>query len=189
VTLLLSTLRGRDSRLPPKIDDGARARTEALVSKEFRRRRLDDEARVRMEALSVRRLFAVAVLYVAGWPPLECPATCEGIAEGGDVGYWWVKWVWPVVIVGVGWWVLFVPPIIFEGAADWMVVRVVVKERTEGAGDENVLPSPPPRPLEPKVPPAVVHVPAFECSASEWIVSRLVETVGAADLLQCLVTC
>ena len=59
--LALSTLKGRDSRLPPKSDEGARARTEALVSRELRRRRLELEARVRMEALSVRRLLAVAV--------------------------------------------------------------------------------------------------------------------------------
>ena len=59
----LRTLRGRDSRLPPKMDDGARARTEAFVSRELRRRpAFEEEARVRMEALSVSRLFAVAVV-------------------------------------------------------------------------------------------------------------------------------
>ena len=58
----LSTLRGSDSRLPPNRDDGASARTEASVSKERRRRCLDDEARVRIEALSVNRLLAVAEL-------------------------------------------------------------------------------------------------------------------------------
>lgn len=57
----LSTLSGSDSRLPPNRDDGASARTEASVSRERRRRRLDEEARVKIEALSVRRLFAVAV--------------------------------------------------------------------------------------------------------------------------------
>jgi hypothetical protein len=62
----LSTLRGSDSRLPPQRDEGARARTDASVSKERRRRRLEDDASVRMEALSVRRLFAVAVAYVVG---------------------------------------------------------------------------------------------------------------------------
>jgi hypothetical protein len=61
-TVPLSTLRGRLSLLPPQREDGARARTEASVSKECRRRRLDDEARVRMEALSVRRLLAVAAV-------------------------------------------------------------------------------------------------------------------------------
>jgi hypothetical protein len=61
-TLPLSRLRGKLSRLPPKTEDGAKARTEALVSKEFRRRRLEELARVRMEALSFKALFAVAVL-------------------------------------------------------------------------------------------------------------------------------
>ena len=32
---------------------------------------------------------------------------------------------------------------IAEGAVDCTVVRVVVRERSEGAGDENVLPPPP----------------------------------------------
>ena len=32
---------------------------------------------------------------------------------------------------------------IAEGAVDCIVVRVVVRERSEGAGDENVLPPPP----------------------------------------------
>lgn len=63
-----------------------------------------------------------------------------------------------------------------------MVVRVVVKERTEGVGDEKVLPSPPPTPLELKAPPAVIVVSAFENPASELIVSGSVDTVGAADL-------
>jgi hypothetical protein len=54
------TDRGRDSRLPPNIDAGARALMEALVSTEFRRRRFDEEARVRMEASSVSTLLAVA---------------------------------------------------------------------------------------------------------------------------------
>ena len=58
----LRTLRGRLSLLPPKMEEGARARTEALVSREFRRLRLDDDASVMMDALSVRRLLAVAVL-------------------------------------------------------------------------------------------------------------------------------
>src|SRR6478609_1109410 len=66
--LALRTLNGSDSRLPPHSDEGARARTEASVSKERRRRRLDEDASVRIEALSVRRLLAVAVAYVVGWP-------------------------------------------------------------------------------------------------------------------------
>ena len=61
-TWLLRTLSGRLSRLPPKTEDGASARTDAFVSKEFRRRRLDDDARVKSDALSVSMLFAVAVL-------------------------------------------------------------------------------------------------------------------------------
>ena len=60
-TVLDKTLRGRDSREPPKREDGARARTEASVSMERRRRRFEEEASVRIEALSVSRPFAVAV--------------------------------------------------------------------------------------------------------------------------------
>jgi hypothetical protein len=63
----LNTLNGRLSRLPPKTEDGASPRTDALVSKELRRRRFDELARVRTEALSVKALFAVAVLYVMPW--------------------------------------------------------------------------------------------------------------------------
>lgn len=69
----LSTLSGSDSRLPPHREEGARARTDASVSKERRRRRLDEDASVRVDALSVRRLLAVAVAYVVG-----CPV--EGVA-------------------------------------------------------------------------------------------------------------
>lgn len=47
-----------------------------------------------------------------------------------------------------------------EGAAECTVVRVVVIDRIEGAGDEKVLPSPPPWVLNPSVP--VVNVPALE---------------------------
>ena len=61
-TLPLRTLRGKLSRLPPNTDDGANARTDALVSKELRRRRFDELAKVRIEALSVKTLLAVAVL-------------------------------------------------------------------------------------------------------------------------------
>lgn len=59
--LALNTLRGKDSREPPQSEEGARARTDASVSKDRRRPRLDDEARVKMDALSVSRLLAVAV--------------------------------------------------------------------------------------------------------------------------------
>ena len=53
--------RGRDSRLAPKTEFGARARTEAFVSAEVRRLWRVEEARVRVEASSVSTLFAVAV--------------------------------------------------------------------------------------------------------------------------------
>lgn len=69
--LALKTLIGRLSLLPPKRDDGARARTDASVSIDLLLLLLlEEEASVNIEALSVRRLFAVAVLYVEGWPPL-----------------------------------------------------------------------------------------------------------------------
>lgn len=61
-TLPLRTLNGRLSRLPPNTDEGASARTDAFVSRECLRRRLDEDASVRTDALSVRALFAVALL-------------------------------------------------------------------------------------------------------------------------------
>lgn len=67
-----------------------------------------------------------------------------------------------------------------DGAADRTVVKVVVNDRTDGAGDENVLPSPPQLELIP--PPPVAMVPAFEYAASENVVSALVEIVGVVDL-------
>lgn len=63
------------------------------------------------------------------------------------------------------------------------MVRVVVSDRTEGAGDEKVLPSPPPMPLELNVAPSVAVVPAFEAAVSELTVSAFVARVGAVDLL------
>lgn len=73
------------------------------------------------------------------------------------------------------------PPSMVDGAVDWMVVSVVVKERSEWLGDENVLlPAPS---FELKPPTAVLLVPAFDCPASELMVPALVATVGAADLL------
>ena len=60
------TERGRDSRDPPNMLAGARARIEAFVSTLFLRRRFEDEAKVRMLALSDKTLFAVAVWYVVG---------------------------------------------------------------------------------------------------------------------------
>lgn len=68
------------------------------------------------------------------------------------------------------------------GAADCIVVRVVVNDRTEGAGEEKVLPSPP-APCELTAPPAVVTVPALDCAVSDCVVSGFVDSVGAADLL------
>jgi hypothetical protein len=58
---------GRDSRLPPNMEAGASAFMDALVSTEFRRRLFEEEAKVRMEASSVRRLLATAEWYVVGW--------------------------------------------------------------------------------------------------------------------------
>ena len=61
------TDRGKDSRDPPQTDDGAMARMEAFVSRELRRcGRCDDDARVSTDALSDRRLLAVALRYVVG---------------------------------------------------------------------------------------------------------------------------
>lgn len=62
-----STDSGSDSRLPPNMEAGANALMDALVSTELRRRRLDDDASVKIEASSVRTLLAVAVWYVVGW--------------------------------------------------------------------------------------------------------------------------
>lgn len=50
----------------------------------------------------------------------------------------------------------------WDGAEDCMVVKVVVRDRTDGAGEENVLPSPPPLLLELNAPPVVAAVPVFE---------------------------
>jgi hypothetical protein len=63
---------------------------------------------------------------------------------------------------------------IVEGAVDCMVVRVVVRERSDGAGDENVLPPPAVTPVRPSDDPALDDL---------VVVSGLVERVGAADLL------
>jgi hypothetical protein len=56
------------------------------------------------------------------------------------------------------------------------VVRVVAKERTDGAGEEKVLS------LPPSVLAAVALVPAPDGAASDMIVSALVARVGALDL-------
>lgn len=93
--LALRTLRGRLSRLPPQREEGARARTEASVSSERRRRRCDEDARVMMDALSVSRLLAVAVVYVWGLPEADpAGARWAGMADaGGAVGNGWLKWM------------------------------------------------------------------------------------------------
>jgi hypothetical protein len=172
--LALRTLKGSDSLLPPNKEDGARALTEASVSIDLRLLLLEDDASVRMEALSVRRLLAVAVPYVAGWPPLPCGRRCAGRAfGGGDVGNWWENWtLWVLLLVlcDVG---------AALGVAECMVVKVVAKERTEGAGEENVLSTP-----RPELP-IVVFVAwpedaAWEAAASECAIS--VEIVAAVDL-------
>ncbi len=62
------------------------------------------------------------------------------------------------------------------GAALWTVVRVVVIDLTEFAGDENVLF------LSPSVFAAVAFVPALEFAASDAAVSAVVDRVGALDL-------
>lgn len=58
----------------------------------------------------------------------------------------------------------------------------MVNDRTEGAGEEKVLPSSPA--VELIAPPVVAIVPAFEYAASERAVSPpFVDTVGAADFV------
>jgi hypothetical protein len=68
------------------------------------------------------------------------------------------------------------------GAAECIVVRVVVKDRTDGAGDENVLS---PRP-EPTPPPTVADVPAADDAPCEGVASEgrpSVDIVGTEVLL------
>ena len=69
-------------------------------------------------------------------------------------------------------------------AAEWIVVRVVVKDRTDGAGEENVLSAP----RVELMPPAVAFVACpdegvCEGATSERAVSGSVDIVGAVDLL------
>jgi hypothetical protein len=119
-----STESGRDSRELPHTEDGAMARTEAFVSSEFRRRRLEEEASVRMDALSVSRLPAVAAAKVAG-------CRCEGTAlAGGETGYWCEK-LCGGPGCGAGSRAL--------GAVDWIVVSVVVSDSCDPLGEEKVL--------------------------------------------------
>lgn len=89
--MALRTLRGRLSRLPPQSDDGARARTDASVSIDRRRPLLLDDAKVRMDALSVSRLLAVAEAYVVRWFD---GMRCAGMADAGEaVGNGWLNWI------------------------------------------------------------------------------------------------
>lgn len=71
---------GRDSREPPNMDAGAKARIEALVSRLFRRLRFEEDASVMIEASSVSTLLAVAIWYVAGW---LCGTRWAGTALAG----------------------------------------------------------------------------------------------------------
>jgi hypothetical protein len=177
--LALRTLRGRLSRLPPHSDDGASARTDASVSSDRRRRRLLDEASVRIEALSVKRLLAVAVVYVVGCPGVEdVGARWDGIADAGVVGKGWWYWIdgllpWWLVALAIG------PPAA-PGAKDWIVVRVVVSDRTEGDGEEKVLP-----PLRESGSPPVVLVSASdvtpEGAANDLAPSWSVQNVEATE--------
>lgn len=83
-------------------------------------------------------------------------ARWEGIADAGDVaGNGWLNWIDCVLLCVAAAVVLLLP----FGAIDWIVVRVVVNDRTEGAGLEKVL-SPPL--LESIAPPTVRLVPATE---------------------------
>lgn len=70
----------------------------------------------------------------------------------------------------------------WPGAVLCIVVKVVVNDRTDGAGDENVLPSPPGSCVL-IAPPPVVNVPAFERPASLCVVPECVAMVGAIDLV------
>lgn len=94
--LPLRTDSGSDSREPPKTEDGARARTEASVSNERRLLRLDDEASVMIEALSVQIPWAVAALYDTGWRKPGTAGFCVACGSngteyicGGPFGLWW----------------------------------------------------------------------------------------------------
>ena len=122
---------------------------------------------------------------------LPAGVRCTGIADAGEaVGNGWSKWmIWELDWFDWCGWLLvelwfWVPPMPL-GASDCIVVRVVVSERTDGAGDEKVL-SPPRRDSKP--PFAVRLVPARDdapCDTAvmdrEVYVSWSVETVGAID--------
>lgn len=86
----------------------------------------------------------------------------------------------PALPLLLGGWELATP----FGAIDWIVVSVVVRERTEGAGEEKVLSAP----LRDSSPPLAVRlVPAtddapWDGAVIDRAISWSVETVGAADL-------
>lgn len=129
---------------------------------------------MRIDALSVRRLLAVALAYVVlvRW---------AGIAEAGDVdGNGWLKWI-TCEFELCEWWFVFVwlllPPEF--GATVCIVVSVVVSDLTDGAGEEKVL-SPPLRPLAVRLVPASDDSP-WEGASIERTVSCSVETVGAIE--------
>jgi len=133
-----------------------------------------------MEALSVRRLLAVAVLYVEGCPPLPWGTRCAGRAVGGgELGNWCENCtVWELLPLDAPF-----PLVVGAGAtAECMVVRVVVKDRMDGAGEEKVLSTPrpllmpPPSVLAPSPDDAVCDGATSECATS-------VLTVAAVDWL------
>src|ERR1700677_26993 len=150
-TVALSRLSGRLSRLLPNSDEGASARIEASVSSELRRRRFDDDASVRTDALSVSMLLDTAELYVYSCGRCEADVTLWFGAAGAG---------FPAGAAAVA-----AGARIPDGAVDWRVVRVVVRDSCECCGDENVLFPLPSRELKP--PPPVCAVPVFECAASE----------------------
>lgn len=95
-----------------------------------------------------------------------------------------MKWVGLVLWVELPWWLWcgwLGPP--RAAPVECTVVRVVVKERRDGAGEEKVLSAP----LLMLGPPMVGVVPsaddaACDCAATERAASRSVDTVGAFDL-------
>ena len=87
------------------------------------------------------------------------------------MGNWWENWTLELLFVldAVG------------CTADWMVVSVVVKERTEGAGEEKVLSAPRPAPAVPVV--ASPEDGACEPAASEWALSDIVAAVDLVPIV------
>jgi hypothetical protein len=108
-------------------------------------------------------------------------ARWAGIADAGEpVGKGWLKWItcefelckcWFVVV-----WLLL-PPLV--GAIVCIVVSVVVRDRTDGAGEEKVL-SPPLRPFAVRLVP-VIDVSPCEGAIIERHVPCSVDIVGAIE--------